>query len=94
MKKISFSCFSSVLKFHRTRTLLYQENQCPIAYTEALQYWGIDESFIDPSCRELFRSKKDELDDHLEETIVWDENAQNRLWQMMEKPASSIGAKV
>ena len=79
---------------------------CPLAFSQELEYWGINESALDGCCLDKFNLRKDRaLKDmmlpcdpelYAGDNEVQDEGAscKQRLWKLMEDPHSSTAAKV
>ncbi|MBN3304364.1 potassium voltage-gated channel subfamily F member 1 [Amia ocellicauda] len=99
----SFKCILEVYYFgeiHMKRGI------CPICFMHEMEFWKIDASFLDECCKSNLSEKKEELDeiadrvklilDDLEgdPTATRWQKCQKFLWKLMEKPESSLPARV
>ena len=99
--------FTSVLNFYRTGKLHLVEDVCVLSFHEDLCYWGIHEFYLEPCCQHKYHQKKEVVleeirkeEESLKERIV-DENfgcccpnIRKKVWDLMEKPQTSRGARV
>ncbi|XP_063728259.1 uncharacterized protein LOC134855630 isoform X2 [Symsagittifera roscoffensis] len=101
--------FSLILNFYRTGKLHLLEDICPIAFSEDLSYWEIDELYLEPCCQHKYHLRKEQL---IEESRKEEEESEFRtqqqqhfgrgyfaqqrrkLWDTVEKPNSSPYAKI
>jgi hypothetical protein len=102
----SFDC---VLNFYRTGKLHLFENMCVLAFHDDLEYWGIEECFLENCCHLKYHQRKDAL---LEEIKKEEEGTgidyvapekfgshcfptvRKRVWDLMENPQTSKAARV
>ncbi|KAM9309156.1 potassium voltage-gated channel subfamily V member 1 [Pholidichthys leucotaenia] len=97
--------FVYVANYYRTGHLHVMEGFCEISFLQEIQYWGIDEFCINKCCREQYYRRK-EMKEILEvqrefETDNRDEDfigtacpaLRHRLWDVLEKPESSLAAR-
>ncbi|CAL4098534.1 unnamed protein product, partial [Meganyctiphanes norvegica] len=100
-------CFSAILNFYRTGKLHLVEDMCVLAFTDDLDYWGIDELYLDSCCQHKYHQRKEHTSEEMrkeleslkqrEEEDFGDGRCvpyQKFLWDLMEKPQTSIGARV
>ena len=96
--------FTDILEFYRTGSLHISDDCCVIAFAQDLQYWDISEHHMQTCCLKRFSEVKDHLDWDYQSTNkeVDDEyfppgpggRLQKRIWDLFEKPHTSIGARI
>ncbi|XP_056378595.1 potassium voltage-gated channel subfamily V member 1 isoform X2 [Hyla sarda] len=102
----SSQMFEYIMNYYKTGRLHVMEQLCAVSFLQEIEYWGIDELSIDHCCRDrYFRKKlktesldvkKDEEEIEAEEddfTGVVCEHWRQKLWDVLEKPGSSVAAK-
>jgi hypothetical protein len=100
--------FNSILNYHLNGKLHIDNSFCVILVGDELNYWKIDQDLISNCCEWSYNDKKDDVQNDIEtekkliEKITHQESFDNfilpylrkKIWYIMEKPSSSIWAKV
>lgn len=99
--------FAAVLNFYRTGKLHLVEEMCVMAFSDDLDFWGIDELYLESCCQHKYHQRKEhvyeEMRKEAESLHQRDEEEfgdgrvakyQKLLWDLLEKPQSSMPARV
>ncbi|XP_003737687.1 potassium voltage-gated channel protein Shab [Galendromus occidentalis] len=99
--------FGAVLNFFRTGKLHLVEEMCVIAFADDLEYWGIDELYLESCCQHKYHQRKEHVHEEMrkeaeslrqrdEEYFGEGRRAQFQkyIWDLLEKPQSSMAARV
>lgn len=100
----SFVC---ILDYYRTKKLHLTDELCVMAFKDDLDYWEIDDYNLDACCQQRYHQKRDNvfeemrkelesLKEHDEEmfgTSKW-QRYQKFVWDLLEKPQTSLAARV
>ena len=99
--------FNSILNFYRTGKLHVIDEMCVLAFSDDLEYWMIDEVFLESCCQNKYNTRKE----HVVEEMKKEANNikkeveedfgdgkfvkyQRCLWDLIEKPHTSLAAKI
>jgi len=99
--------FNTILNFYRTSKLHIPEDVCSLSYGEELDYWGIDDIYIESCCQGRYHQRKEQIVDEKrrEEAALGDGDDEfegvtfcvarrKKMWDLLEKPNSSFSAKI
>ena len=101
------TAFSTVIDFYRTGKLHLLDDICIMSYSDELEFWGIEEYYMEQCCLNKFNQRRDHMLEemrkdkeclHMEAAEVWGPGKLNKakkfIWDLLEKPDSSKPAKV
>ena len=99
--------FKSILNFYRTHKLHVVDEMCVMAFADDLDYWGVEDFHLEPCCQQKYNTRKEHVEEEMkkeatnlkkEDPEEWGEGKcvryQRFLWDLMEKPHTSLAAKV
>uniref|UniRef100_A0A3P9I557 Potassium channel, subfamily V, member 2a n=1 Tax=Oryzias latipes TaxID=8090 RepID=A0A3P9I557_ORYLA len=102
--------FHNIFNFYRTGVLCIKDELCPHHFLEEIHYWGVRIKYSQRCCRISFEERQDELNEQLkiQKELMAELEVENkaefdhktfgrirrRIWNLMEKPFSSIPAKL
>ena len=99
--------FNSILNFYRTGKLHVVDEMCVMAFSDDLDYWGIDEVYLESCCQNKFNTRKEHVEDEMKKEAnnvkkeVEEDFGEGKfakyqrcLWDLIEKPHTSAAAKV
>ncbi|KAG8232264.1 hypothetical protein J437_LFUL011751, partial [Ladona fulva] len=99
--------FGAVLNFYRTGKLHLVDDMCVLAFGDDLEYWGVDELYLESCCQHRYHQRKEHVHEEMrkeaeslrqrdEEDFGDGKCAQYQkwLWDLLEKPTTSIAARV
>ncbi|KAL3310732.1 Potassium voltage-gated channel subfamily B member 2 [Cichlidogyrus casuarinus] len=102
------TAFTCILNMYRVGRLHIMDDICVISFLEELEYWGLSEHWMETCCQGKYYHKKEMVHEELRkinesfelqekgETIACGKFARSRqrIWNIMEKPQTSIAARV
>ena len=99
--------FGSILNFFRTGKLHLVEEMCVLAFSDDLEYWQIDEMYLETCCQHKYHQRKDHVQEEMKKEAEslktgevedfgdhWCAEYQRYVWDLLEKPTTSIAARV
>merc|ERR1719510_2042481 len=99
--------FNSILNFYRTGSLHVVDEMCVMAFADDLEYWKIDEIYLESCCQNKFNTRKEHVVDEMKKEAANIKKEveedfgpgkfakyQKCLWDLIEKPHTSTAAKI
>ena len=99
--------FLSILNFFRSGRLHIADEMCVVAFNDDLDYWGVNPLWLENCCQNKFLTRKEFIEDEMKKDAellkkdadeYWGEGmcarSQQFIWDLFEKPESSLAAKV
>lgn len=100
--------FASILNFYRTGKLHLVEEMCVLSFSDDLEYWGVDELYLESCCQHKYHQKKEhvfeEMRKEAESLLVtadvedfgdgYCSKSRQKVWDLLEKPQTSRPARV
>ncbi|ODM93008.1 Potassium voltage-gated channel protein Shab [Orchesella cincta] len=99
--------FGSILNFYRTGKLHLVDEMCVLAFAEDLEYWGVDELYLESCCQHKYHQRKEHVYEEMRKEAEslrqrdeedFGEGAcakyKKYVWDLLEKPTSSCPARV
>ncbi|KAJ7338057.1 hypothetical protein JRQ81_010583 [Phrynocephalus forsythii] len=105
----SSQAFSYIHNYYQTGRLHVMDQLCALSFLQEIQYWGLDELSIDSCCRDRYFRRKElseSLDIKKEAEEMDAQEAEEdfsgslcpgfrqKLWDILEKPGSSLAAQI
>lgn len=99
----AFKCIIEVYYFGEIHM---KRGFCPICFTKEMEFWKVDPSFLDECCKSNLNEKEEELAEIANKVkLILDdlegdpaagrwERCQKFIWKLMEKPESSLPARI
>ncbi|CAF2541144.1 unnamed protein product [Rotaria sp. Silwood2] len=99
--------FSSIINFYRTGKLHLVDDLCVISFNDDLNYWGIDEYYLELCCQNRYHQKKDHVLEEMKkeadllkvekEESIGERccgNFRRKIWDLFEHPHTSKAARI
>ena len=100
--------FTSIINFYRTGKLHLVDEICVISFHDDLNYWGIDEYYLELCCQNKYHQKKDHVLEEMKKEVDllkvekeetaggerWCGSTRRKIWDLVEHPHTSKAARV
>ncbi|CAL8143283.1 unnamed protein product [Orchesella dallaii] len=99
--------FGSILNYYRTGKLHLVDEMCVLAFPEDLEFWGVDELYLESCCQQKYHQRKEHVYEEMSKVAEslrqrdeedFGEGAcakyKKYVWDLLEKPTSSCPARV
>ena len=99
--------FASIINFYRTGKLHLVEEMCVMSFSDDLEYWGVDELYLESCCQHKYHQKKEHVFEEMrkEQESIQEQEVEyfgegycskwrEKVWDLLEKPQTSTAARV
>jgi hypothetical protein len=99
--------FKAILNYYRTAKLHVVDDMCVMAFSNDLEYWDVDEIYLEDCCQNKYNTRKEHILEEMKKELAknvqeeeddWGDGrcagSERFIWDLMEKPHTSLAAKV
>ena len=100
--------FATIINFYRTGKLHLVEEMCVLSFSDDMEYWGIDEIYLESCCQHKYHQKKEHVFEEIRkeaESLKASVDVEDfgtgffakwrqKIWDLLEKPTTSMAARV